>query len=71
MIEALAPFGDTIKICVPPDLNQRVEDLKKCSLKFLESAKQWSSSINIAVASWLDIKENLGKWCIDYLIDGI
>ncbi|XP_065895085.1 uncharacterized protein [Dysidea avara] len=58
---ALAQFDDAIQIGVPPDLNQRAENLKEACPEILEAGEQWPARIDTAVANWIDIKEKMGQ----------
>ena len=57
----LAQFGVAVQIGVPPDLNQRAENLKETCPELLEAGEQWPARIDTAVANWEDIKENMGQ----------
>lgn len=58
---ALARFGGAIQIGVPPDLNQRAENLKEECPELLEAGEQWPARIDTAVENWMDIKEKMGE----------
>ena len=58
VIAALTLFGE---ISVPSDLNQRAENVIERCKKLLNFGEQWVSKINSTVASWVEVKENLGK----------
>lgn len=54
------PEGE-IQIRVPPDLNQRVENLKEACPELLEAGDQWPTKIKESVAEWMEIKANIDK----------
>ena len=52
------PEGE-IQIRMPPDLNQRVENLKEACPELLEAGDEWPTKVEDSLAEWMDLKADI------------